>query len=98
MTCPSAVRLAPLTQHYSCPCPPPLPASGKLSGAGYAAVSFSGRPDLGGEGACLAEAVVDGDAVGQVMGAAREKERMQPFLVDGIGLQAALRRCPVAVM
>ena len=92
--CPSAVRLAPLTQHYSCPCP----TSGKLSSSGYAAVSFSGRPDLGGEGACLAEAVVDGDAVGQVMGGAREKERMQPFLMGGIGLQAALWRCPVVLM
>lgn len=48
--CPSVVRPAPLTQHYSCPCPPPPPTSGKLSGSGYAAASFSGRPDLGGEG------------------------------------------------
>ena len=77
--CPSVVRPAPLTQHYSCPCPPPLPTSGKLSGSGYAAARFSGRLDLGGEGACPAGAVVDGDAVGQVMGGAGERKGCSHF-------------------
>ena len=77
--CPSAVRPAPLTQHYSCLCPPPLPTSGKLSGSGYAVARFSGRLDLGGEGACLAGAMVDGNAVGQVMGGARERKGYSHF-------------------
>lgn len=47
-------------------------------------------------GACPAGAVVNGDAVGQVMGGAGEKERMQPLLTDGIRLPAALWRCLVS--
>lgn len=47
-------------------------------------------------GACPAGAVVDGDAVGQVMGGAGEKERTQPLLTDGIRLPAALWRCLVS--